>query len=66
MLLSHVTDSIYSTRYAAIGISERLLAVLRKRKLQWFGHLVRKDNILARMFMEGMVEGKRKRGRPEK
>ena len=39
---------------------------MRKRKLQWFAYLVRQDDSLAKMIMEGMVEGKRRRGRPEK
>ena len=32
----------------------------------WFGHLVEQDNSLAKMITEGMVEGKRGGGRPEK
>ena len=38
-----------------------LLGTVRKRKLQWFGHLVRQDNSLAKMIMERMVEGKRRK-----
>ena len=51
---------------ATTGISERLLGTVRKRKLQWFGHLVRQDNSLAKMIMEEMGECERRRGRPEK
>ena len=64
---AHVAnESIKNQTDATTGTSERLLGTVRKRKLQWFGHLVRQDNSLAKMIMEGMVEGKRGRGRPEK
>ena len=64
---AHVAnESIKNQIDATTGTSERLLGTVRKRKLQWFGHLVRQDNSLAKMIMEGMVEGKRGRGRPEK
>ena len=44
-----------------------LLEVVRKRKLQWFGHVVRQNgDSLAKTILEGMVDGKRSRGRPEK
>ena len=64
---AHVAnESIKNQIDAKTGTSERLLGTVRKRKLQWFGHLVRQDNSLAKMIVEGMVEGKRGRGRPEK
>ena len=59
-------ESIKNQIDATTGKSERLLGTVRKRKLRWFGHLVRQHNSLAKMIMEGMVEGKRGRGRPEK
>ena len=51
---------------AATGTSGRLMGTVSKRTLQRFGHIVWQDNSLAKMIMEGMVEGKRRRGRPEK
>ena len=50
-----------------VGKVVNLLEVVRKRKLQWFGHVVRQGaDSLAKTILEGMVDGKRNRGRPEK
>ena len=41
--------------------------MVRKRKVQWFGNVVRQGaDSLAKIILEGMVDGKRSRGRPEK
>ena len=61
-----INESIKNQRDATTGTSERLLGTVRKKKLQWFEYLVRQDNSLAKMVMERMVEGKRRRGRREK
>ena len=34
-----------------------------KLKLQYFGHLMRSNDSLAKTLMEGKIEGRRKRGR---
>ena len=36
-----------------------------KRKLQYFGHMTRK-NSLQKLLLEGKVDGKRQRGRPRR
>ena len=40
-----------------------LFEAVKKRKLSYFGHVMRHDS-LQRDLLEGMVEGKRGRGRP--
>ena len=40
-----------------------LLNTIKTRKLQYFGHIIRKDHI-QRLLMEGRMNGKRGRGRP--
>ena len=34
-----------------------------KLKLQYFGHLLRRDNSLGKMLMLGKIEGRRRRGK---
>ena len=45
------------------GIKRSLIETVKKRKLFFFGHVMRHDS-LQRVLLEGMVEGKRGRGRP--
>jgi ribosomal protein L13 len=40
----------------------KLLKVIKERKRRWLGHVLRGDNVL-RTAIEGMVEGKNRRGR---
>ena len=50
-----------------VGKIVNLLEVVRKMKLQWFGHVVRqRGDSLVKTILEGMIDGKRSRGRPEK
>ena len=42
---------------------EWLLATVQRRKLQYFGHVVRARN-LSTEILEGRIDGKRRRGRP--
>ena len=42
---------------------ERLLAIVQRRKLQYFGHVVRARNLCTKI-LEGRIDGKRRRGRP--
>ena len=45
-------------------ISKRsLIVTIKKRKLQYFGHLITQDGI-RRLLFEGKIEGKRRCGRP--
>jgi len=41
---------------------ERLLATVQRRKLQYFGHVVRVRNLCTEI-LEGRIDGKRRRGR---
>ena len=47
------------------GPQEPLLATVKRRKLQWFGHTAR-HNSLSKTILQGTVEGGRRRGRPRK
>ena len=50
-----------------VGKIVSLLEMVRKRKLQWFFHVVRQSgDSFAKITMEGMVDGIRSRGRLEK
>ena len=40
-----------------------LEGVMLKLKLQYFGHLLRRDNSLGKMLMLGKIEGRRRRGK---
>ena len=46
-----------------LKVKRELINTIRKRKMIYFGHLVRHNNIL-KTITEGRVEGKRPRGRP--
>ncbi|XP_066285794.1 uncharacterized protein [Branchiostoma lanceolatum] len=48
-----------------VGPQEPLLATVKRRKLQWFGHVTRHDN-LAKTILQGTLEGGRRRGRQRK
>ena len=39
-----------------------LISILRARKLRYFGHLIRLNNV-HRIFLEGYIDGTRGRGR---
>ena len=46
-----------------VGVRRELIQLIQKQKLQDFGHLMRHDS-LQRDLLEGMMEGKKGRGRP--
>ena len=50
---------------ARAGRQEPLLATAKRRKLAWFGHMVRHDS-LCKTVLQGTVMGKRRRGRQRK
>jgi len=56
-----VRDSIRTL----VGPQEPVLATVKRRKLQWFGHVTR-HNTLSKIILQGTVEGGRKRGRQRK
>ena len=45
--------------------ARRFLAEVKRRKLQYFGHMVRVDNLCTHV-LRGIVVGKRRRGRPRR
>ena len=50
-----------------IGKQSSIIDVIKKRKLELFGHICRmRDDRLIRTVMMGMVTGNRRRGRPPK
>lgn len=50
---------------AAVQTSRELVNCVKKRKLQYFGHIVRQRNSLERDILLGMTNGERQRGRPK-
>ena len=62
----HVTNEEVRRKIpAAIGDSDELLTLVKKRKLRWFGHVSRSSG-LAKTIIQGTMKGKRKRGRQKK
>ena len=57
----HVRDRIT----AAIGVHKELLAIVKVRKMKWYGHVTRSEG-LAKTILQGTVRGGRKRGRQKK
>ena len=48
-----------------IGVSKRLLHSINIKMLSYFGHIARcKSNNLEKVIMQGMIEGKKRKGRP--
>ena len=44
---------------------EDLIAIVRKRKLRWYGHIIRSTG-LAKVILQGTVQGGRRKGRQKK
>ena len=62
----HITNiSVMQAITEAAGPQEPLLATVKRRKLQWFGHTTI-HNTLAKEILQGAVKGGRKRGRLQK
>ena len=62
----HVTDEeIRAKIQQAIGLHEDLLTIVKRRKLQWYGHLFRSPG-LAKTILQGTVKGGRRQGRQRK
>ena len=66
----HYTDRVTNDEVRrrirqAIGPHEALLAIVKKRKQKWYGHVSR-SNGLAKTILQGTVRGGRKRGRQKK
>ncbi|CAM4530358.1 unnamed protein product [Leuciscus chuanchicus] len=62
----HITDVEVKARIeSAIGSYEDLLSSVKKRKLNWYGHVTRSSG-LAHIILQGTVQGSRRRGRQRK
>ena len=62
----HITnEEVRRTIRQHISQYEDLLTTVKKRKLRWYGHVMR-SNGLAKTILQGTVQGKRKRGRQKK
>ena len=62
----HVTnDEVRRKIQAAIGKYDKLLTMLKKRNVRWFGHVSRSSG-LAKTILQGPVKGKRRRGRQKR
>ena len=58
-------DFVKNQVTALAGPQEPLLALVKKRKLSWFGHVTR-HNSLPKTVLQGTLEGGRRRGRQAK
>ena len=59
----HVTNKEVRTKIQqAIGPHENLLTMVKRRKLQWYGHLLG----LAKNILQGTVNGERRQGKQRK
>ena len=62
----HVTNEEGGAKIQqAIGPHEDLLTIVKRRKLQWYGHVSRSSG-LAKTILQGKVKGGRRQGRQRK
>ena len=62
----HVTnEKVRAKIQQAIGPHEDLLTAVKRRKLQWYGHVSSLSG-LAKTILQGTVKGGRRQGRPRK
>ena len=65
-LKDHVTnEEVRAKIQQAIGPHEDLLTIVKRRKLQWYGHVFRSSG-LAKTILQGTVKGGRRQGRQKK
>ncbi|WP_419629596.1 hypothetical protein, partial [Thiolapillus sp.] len=63
---NHVTnEEVRAKIQQAIGPHEDLLMIVKRRKLQWYGHVSRSSG-LAKTILQGTVKGGRRQGRQRK
>ena len=58
-------DEVHAKIQQAIGPHKDLLAIVKKRKLQWYGHVSRSSG-LAKAILQGTVKVRRGQGRQRK
>ena len=64
--MEHKTNEyVHNKIKILVGPQETLLTTVKRRKLQWFGHVTRHDT-LSKTILQGTLEGGRRRGRPRK
>ena len=62
----HVTnEEVRAKIQQAIGPHEDLLTIVKRRKLQWYGHVSR-SSCMAKTILQGTVKGGRRQGRQRK
>ena len=62
----HVTkEEVCAQIQQAIGPHEVLLTIVKRCKLQWYGHVSRSSG-LAKTILQGTVKGRRRQGRQKK
>ena len=62
----HITnEEVCAKIQQAIGTHEDLLTIVKRRKLQWCGHVSRSSG-LAKTILQGTVNGRRTQGRQRK
>ena len=63
---NHITnEEVRAKIQHAIGPHEDLLTIVKRRKLQWYGHVSHSSG-LAKTILQGTVKGGRRQGRLEK
>ena len=62
----HVTnEDVYAKIQQAIGQQEDFLTIVKRCKLEWYGHVSRSSG-LAKIILQGTVKGGRRQGRQKK
>ena len=61
----HVSEEVRAKIRQAVGPHEALLTVVKRCKLQWYGHVFRSSG-LAKTILQGRVKGGRRQGRQKK
>ena len=60
-----INKEVHAKIQQAIGPHEDLLTIVKRRKLQWYGHVSRTAG-LAKTILQGTVKGGRRQGRQRK
>ena len=60
-----INEEVCAKIQQAIGPHEELLTIVKRRKLQWYGHVSRSSG-LTKTILQGTVKGGRRQGRQRK
>ena len=60
-----INEEVHAKIQQAIGPHEDLLTIVKRHKLQWYGHVSRSSG-LAKTILQGTVKGRRRQGRQKK